>query len=157
MMPINTPHIRRAIGAALAATVLVAGCAGSSSDLEPDPPQPARALRPDLMAVDPDPAAPGELVSLTFPEQTMRGIAFVLQRRIDGGWETSHLMTSNANGVDYMDTAPVDTEAFDVIDVGIGGPGPDSVRLPDGLAAGEYRICTDNAGDEFCAQIQIAQ
>ncbi len=64
-------------------------------------------------------------------------------------------MTSDANGGDPV-TVPADSDGYGVEDVGVGGPGPDHVRLSDGLAPGAYRICTANAGDEFCAPLTIA-
>jgi len=33
--------------------------------------------------------------------------------------------------------------------------GPDRVALPGDLQSGEYRVCTANAGDEFCAPLTI--
>lgn len=121
-----------------------------------DPPEPEPEMRPDLMVVDPALAAPGDKLALRFPEETPRGIAFELHRRTDAGWVTTHWMNSDANGREYAGTAPAGTEGWGSIDVGIGGPGPDRVALPGDIPAGEYRVCTANAGDEFCAPLTIS-
>ena len=120
-----------------------------------DPTEPAPSMRPDLLVLDPSTARPGQVVAMRFPEETSRGIAFQLDRQTGGGWETVAWMTSDANGGDPV-TVPAGSDGYGVEDVGIGGPGPDHVRLSDGLAPGAYRICTANAGDEFCAPLTIA-
>lgn len=120
-----------------------------------DPPEPDPSMRPDLLVVEPPVAGPGTEVALRFPQETSRGIAFQLDRRTADGWETTHWMSSDANGEQYQDTVAAGTEGYGVIDVGVGGPGPDGVVLPDDVEPGEYRICTANAGDEFCALLEV--
>lgn len=122
----------------------------------PDPPEPEPEMRPDLMVVEPAIAAPGQQLALRFPEQTARGIAFELHRRTAQGWVATHRMNSDANGAEYAGTAPVGAQGFGSIDVGVGGPGPDHVSLPRDVPPGEYRVCTANAGDEFCSPLTIA-
>ena len=46
-------------------------------------------------------------------------------------------------------------EGMAVEDIGVGGPGPDHVPIPDPAEPGDYRICTGNAGADFCAPIEI--
>lgn len=43
-------------------------------------------IDPDQLRVDPQVAAPGDLVELYFPAATSRGVLFVLERRLDVGW-----------------------------------------------------------------------
>ncbi len=121
----------------------------------PDPPQPEPEMRPDLMVIEPAVAAPGEELALRFPKETPRGIAFELHRRTDRRWVTTHWMNSDANGIQIAGTAPVGTDGFGSDDLGVGGPGPDRVALPGDIQSGEYRVCTANAGDEFCAPLTI--
>ena len=64
-------------------------------------------------------------------------------------------MTSDANGGEPL-TVPVGTEGYGYPDAGIGGPGPDRVLVPEDAEPGAYRICTANAGDDFCAPLQVA-
>lgn len=42
-------------------------------------------------------------------------------------------------------------------DIGFEGPGPDFVEVPDTASPGSYRLCTANAGCNFCASLQVAQ
>lgn len=120
-----------------------------------DPPAPEPEMRPDLLVIEPEAAPPGTQLALRFPEETSRGIAFTLDRRTADGWETTHWMTSDANGDRDPDTIPAGSEGFAVEDVGVGGPGPDHVRLPEELEPGEYRVCTANAVTQFCAPLTV--
>ena len=131
-------------------------CSWGAADLtHADPPEPAPSMRPDLLVLDPATARPGQVVAMRFPEETARGIAFQLDRQAGDGWETVAWMTSDGNGDDPV-TVPAGSDGYGVVDVGVGGPGPDHVRLPVDVAPGTYRICTANAGDEFCAPLTIA-
>jgi hypothetical protein len=119
-----------------------------------DPPVPEPQLRPDLLVLEPAIASPGDLVAMRFPESSMRGVAFQLDRRTADGWAPVAWMTSDGNGGVPI-TVPPSTEGYAVEDVGIGGPGPDHVRLPNELPARDYRVCTANAGSDFCAPLEV--
>lgn len=106
------------------------------------------------MVADPTRVAPGETVAMRFPKETLRGVAFQLDRRDGDDWSTHYWMTSDGNGGNPV-SVPVGTEGYGVADVGVAGPGPDHVWIPDDVTPGAYRICTVNAGDEFCATIEI--
>ncbi|MBA3727954.1 MAG: hypothetical protein H0W94_01880 [Actinobacteria bacterium] len=106
-------------------------------------------MRPELMVARPSRPVTGGVVELTFPLETMRGVAFVLERHEDGTWQYLYDMVSDGNS-GAPQTVPALTEGFGHDDVGVGGPGPDRVRIPEDAEAGRYRICTANAGDEFC-------
>lgn len=118
---------------------------------------PAARMRPELIEVTPDPAVPGETVELTFPEETPRGVAFVLEERSDAGWAWRYMLVSSPAGSQREPAWwPVDDHSDgDVQALGVHGPGPDRVVVPETAAPGEYRICTANAGDEFCAPLRI--
>ena len=114
-------------------------------------------MRPDLMVATPDPAAPDETVELTFPEETSRGVAFVLERQLpDGSWDHVYfLIASRADGPDirpewFPADQPPNWSAGGVV-----GPGPDRVVVPATAEPGDYRICTANAGDEFCTPLRV--
>lgn len=142
-------------GPASTALAEATDCSWALADLtHADPPEPEAQMRPDLLELDPAVAEPGQLVAMHFPEETSRGIAFQLDRRADDGWTPVAWMTSDGNGGEPA-TVPAFTEGYGVEDVGVGGPGPDHVRLPDDAPPGDYRICTANAGEEFCAPIEI--
>jgi len=122
------------------------------------PPNPAAEMRPDLLVIEPTTAAPGDVVALTFPEETMRGILFVLDQRVGDGWVTRFYLRSNGPGAGWQMSwnAAGAAEGIAVEDIGVGGPGPDHVPIPEPAEPGDYRICTGNAGADFCSPIEIA-
>jgi hypothetical protein len=115
-------------------------------------------MRPDLMVADPEQVAPGEQVALTFPEETGRGLGFALDQQTDDGWQRRAYLTSAPGD------GPPDEPAWHPPDprpewdsIGIGGPGPDVVQIPDELEPGSYRICDVMSGDEnICTPITIS-
>lgn len=140
---------------ASAATALAVDCSWVLADVtHAGPPEPEPQMRPGLLVLDPSRAEPGQLVAMRFPEQTPRGVAFELHRRTGDGWTPVAWMTSDGNGGEPV-TVPAFTPGYGVNDVGVGGPGPDHVRLPDDVSPGDYRICTANAGEEFCAPLEV--
>lgn len=148
-----------AVVAALITSALAPGCGtwpvGSPApSVRAGPADPSAEIRPELMVAEPPRPAPGEVVELTFPLETMRGVAYVLERQEDGTWQYLYDMVSDGNG-GAPQTVPALTEGFGHDDVGVGGHGPDRVRIPEDAERGQYRICTANAGDEFCTGIEI--
>jgi len=145
------------LGAASATGDEVAQRTGNSHDGSGGVADPDAAIEPDLLVVEPHVAAPGSIVELRYPLETLRGVAFVLERRVGDAWSTTHLLTSGVDG--YGDGspgwAPYDDPEYGVEDVGIGGAGPDLIEIPSTAGAGEYRICTANAAHNFCAELQI--
>lgn len=125
-----------------------AGAPGSSDE-------PA-AVRPGLMVVEPEQVSSGEQVALTFPEQTLRGLVFVLQQRTGDGWQLRAYLASAPGGGPpeepgwYPPDAPPDVE-----DVGVADAGPDIVQIPDDAEPGDYRICTMNAPERMCSAVGI--
>lgn len=124
---------------------------------EPEPSHPVAdpnaQMQPEVMLVEPARARPGEIVSLTFTAPKDRGVAYAIELETDDGWQRLHLMVSDANGGE-----PRWFEAGEepiVEAVGIAGPGPDRVPIPDVLPPGDYRICTANAGENICTPIEI--
>jgi len=143
-----------ALSAAIAGA---ADCSSAAADHAPPGSSGSEpAMRPELLIVEPAEASAGELLALHFPEETMRGIAFHLDRRDGSGWTTTHLMTSDGNGGEPA-TVSVATEGYGWEDVGVGGLGPDHVRLPEDVTTGRYRVCTANALDDFCVRLEIAR
>lgn len=129
---------------------------GARAEPAPAPANPAAEMRPDLLAIDPAQAAPGDVVALTFPEETTRGILFVLEQRVDDGWLARFFLTSNGPGAGWeMSWHPAAAQGIAVEDIGVGGIGPDNVPIPEVAEPGDYRICTANAGADFCAAIEI--
>ena len=140
--------------AAVAASLLA--CDLPTTFVEVGPADPDVAMRPDLLVADPSTPSPGEIVELTFPEETFRGLAFVLERQSGAGWQHRYDLVSDANGGEPVGWDVMERPAnIGVEDVGIAGPGPDRVLIPDAAPPGSYRICTGNAGDNFCTPITI--
>ncbi len=119
------------------------------------PADPDAEFRPDLLVADPTTVEPGSQVSLAFPQETVRGIVFVLEQRVGDIWAHRFNLTSDGPGPGWTaDWFPLDADiAFP--DIGVLGPGPDRVPIPEIAEPGEWRICTGNAGDEFCTPIEI--
>jgi hypothetical protein len=126
----------------------------AAKPFRPVEPEPSPSMRPDLLVLARSVARPGDTVAMRFPAKTGRGVAFHLDQRVGDEWVTRYWLTSDGNGGRPV-TVPVDTEGYGTSDVGVGGRGPDHVVLPTDVVPGDYRICTANAGDEFCAPIEI--
>jgi hypothetical protein len=147
---------RGAVAFALVAALAAACDAGVPSPSAPTgPADPNAEFRPDLIVADPTTVAPGDLVSLTFPEETVRGVLFVLEERVGETWIHRFNLSSDGPGPEWTaEWFPLDGDvAFP--DIGVLGPGPDRVPIPDTAEPGAWRICTGNAGAEFCAAIEI--
>ncbi len=140
------------------ATLLVgSGCSGLP-EVAPivGPADPGAEMRPDLIVADPEVIPPGGIVALTFPEETTRGILFVLEERVGDSWAHRYNLSSDGPGQPFkMSWHLPDDENAAFPDIGVGGGGPDRRPIPEIAEPGHYRICTGNAGDEFCTPIEI--
>jgi hypothetical protein len=136
----------------VASLVLLSGCGVADASLDPWPADGA-VMRPGAMFVEPARARPGEIVAVTYVKPWERGILYAIDADL-GGWERRHLLISDANGAPPSWFAPGDENAV-VEAVGVGGMGPDRVRIPEITEPGDYRICTANAGDNICTPIEI--
>jgi len=110
------------------------------------------------MTVDPATASPGQRLALRFGSEKVRGIAFSLSRSGDEGWSVAYYLTSDwgspgSHSPDWWSVE--DGEGRGWVDVGVGGPGPDHVIVPDSARAGEYLLCTANSADEACALLTV--
>ena len=109
------------------------------------------------MTVAPSDPEPGEQVELTFPQETERGVAYVLERAFGDRWSTTHFLTSSTDGYGGSPGAwAVDAaEGHGWEDIGIAGPGPDLIVIPVDASTGAYRICTANAHENICAEVTV--
>ncbi len=136
--------------------VVAAGCAGDAEPAVPSGPyDPGAELRPDLIVAEPTRLAAGDVVALTFPQETGRGIHFVLEQRVGDTWNLVYHLLSGANAAEPSFFRPGEGDNIGIPAIGIGGRGPDRLTVPDDVTPGSYRICTANAGDEFCAEIDV--
>jgi hypothetical protein len=151
--------MRRLTATAVAIVVLVAGCSPVLVPLpDGEPADPEAQMRPDLIVAEPVQVAPGDVLSLTFPAETMRGVHFVLERQAGNAWIHRFDLTSDGPGPGWQRRwSPAGAEGFAVEDIGVGGPGPDRVVIPDVAEPGTWRICTGNAGENICTTIEIVE
>lgn len=170
-------------GVALA-VVLLSGCAGDAvtdgEESEPgggaaDPPtagtstapgeeradgnpfDPDAIMAPNLIEVEPEVLTPGEMAEVHFPTEESRGVHYVLDRGVGGGWEHTYHLTSGENVQGGQPGWSPGDEPFDVVDVEVHGAGPDPVPVPDTAEPGEYRLCTGNRTLNLCAQVTIGE
>lgn len=144
----------------VAGILLIAACLGACSGVLPGqldgPADPDARMAPDLIVADPATIAPGGIVALTFPEETVRGVLFVLEMRAGDSWAHRYDLLSDGPGPGWQRSWHiVGEEAIAVPDIGVGGPGPDRVVIPEIAPAGEFRLCTGNAGENICTPIEI--
>jgi len=108
------------------------------------------------MKLEPTKARPGEAVGVFFPDETLRGIHFVLEMQVGDTWTLSYNLLSDwGEGRAPEAYAVGESEGFSYPAIGIGGPGPDALVIPDDVSPGSYRICTGNAGENFCTSLTI--
>jgi len=132
---------------------------------EPKRPEDSPAVTPtldakwrDTMTVVPARAAPGQQVALRFKSRGVRGIAFSLSAWGDPGWQVAYYLTSDwgTPGSHTPDWWSIeDSEGRGWVDVGVGGPGPDHVVIPETAPPGDYLLCTANAVEEACAIVTV--
>jgi hypothetical protein len=145
------------MAAVVAILAVGSACSGLVDPIAPiGPADPDARMEPDLIVPDPAVVAPGGVVALSFPNETVRGIAFVLEVRAGESWAHRYNLFSDGPGAGWRRSwQPAGAEAIAVEDIGVGGVGPDRVPIPETAPPGEYRICTGNAGENFCAPIEI--
>jgi hypothetical protein len=109
------------------------------------------------MTVAPRSARPGREITLRFPADNVRGIAFSLSAWGQDQWIPFFYLTSDWGTTDH---APswwrVDgSEDRGWEQVAVEGEGPDHVVVPETATPGDYLLCTANAVDEACALLTV--
>ena len=137
--------------------IVLGACSMVLAPSPPDAPHdPEAQMRPDLIVADPEQVAPGDVLTLTFPAQTLRGVHFVLESQSGGAWVHMFDLVSDAPGPGWpRDWSRAGSDDFAIPDIGVGGNGPDRVLIPDVAEPGTWRICTGNAGENICTAIEI--
>lgn len=149
-------HIASLLVVAVTGVALVVSACTDDGDkipIEAGPSDPDAVIDERLIRAQPHIAAPGDDVDLLFPTEVNRGIGFTLERRTVGDWTHQWSLTSDAGPPEPM--VHPGTEDVDWDAVGIDGPGPDRVRIPDDAEPGSYRICTAISQENICASIEI--
>lgn len=125
-------------------------------------PTPAPTPKPTLdpkyqgtMTITPDTAAPGAQIGLTYPANYTRGVGFTLASPTDG--KVLYYLINGRKGKSTWSSAADPNGERPTIDLGIGGPGPDRLVVPDTAADGTYLLCTNNAHVKACALLTVAR
>ena len=111
------------------------------------------------MTITPATASPGQRIALRFPENNVRGVAFSLAAWNGQGWEVRYYLTGGrgSDGPTPQWWSVEDSEGRGWHDIGVRGPGPDDVLIPNTAPSGAYRLCTANARDEACALLTVGK
>lgn len=148
---------RRMVPLAIGVLVGLYACGTDEPPLDPGqgPLDADAVVRPDLVVAQPPEVRAGAPLTLTFPLETERGIAWVLEERDGDTWHARYLLNSDGNNAAPTWVGPDKRDEWAWEDVGVSGPGPDEVLVPDVAAPGRYRLCTANAVSNFCAEVEI--
>lgn len=152
--------MRRVLCGLVISGVLV-GCSSSGGDGAPALKQPlpsVPASSAGAMVLDSTSVAPGDEIGLFFPEESPRGVAFSLAPWSGDGWEeVEYYLSSDWSQKSRTPSwwSKQDSAGRGWPDIGIGGPGPDHVVVPDSAWAGPYLLCTENASDQMCAVLTV--
>lgn len=142
----------------LVVTMVLVGCQSGTSppegNLPEGPHDPAAEMQPDLLQITPSPARVGDLIEVRFPEETLRGIGWVLESQEGDSWQQRYFLVSDELGEPRWWGAE-DSEGQGWEDLGVTGPGPDTLLIPDVAAPGNYRLCTANSQPNFCSELEI--
>jgi hypothetical protein len=136
--------------------VLLAGC-GAVEANDPD-----AQMHPELLEVSPSPAKPGQTIKVRFPEETFRGIAWVLEEQDGNSWYVRYYLIASTDGDGGGSGSPSWRPANDPKgqtweDIGVGGPGPDTLIIPESIRPGTYRLCTANSMPNICTMLGITE
>jgi hypothetical protein len=110
------------------------------------------------MTINPSTARPGAWVSLGFPDNRTRGVAFTLEMWTGSRWTLTYYVISDRDPVRsvprwWRSSEPPPGAGWP--DLGIGGPGGERVIVPPVAAVGVYRLCTANPPEKACALLTI--
>ncbi|WP_020391785.1 hypothetical protein [Kribbella catacumbae] len=107
------------------------------------------------MTITPATAAPGAEIALTYPAGYGRGIGFVLVQPADG--KQLYTLIAGRGKTKPSWYSAKDAEGRVIQSIGINGPGPDQLVVPDTAADGTYLLCTANAATKACALLTVAR
>jgi predicted small secreted protein len=153
----TTPSYAAAL--ALVLTTLTACGTASGSPGRDARPEPVAVTVPpgtEGVTVSPAAAAPGDTVELTFDRpREVRGIAWSLATGPDEADVLFHLTSPGAGGGEPTWWAVDDGEGRGWVDLGVTGPGPDPLVVPDTAEPGDYLLCTANAAQQRCTTLTV--
>jgi hypothetical protein len=118
-------------------------------------------MRPELFEVSTAPASPGQTIEIRFSQNTDRGIAWVLEERHGYLWHARYFLSATTSAYEGSGSptwwSVDDSEGRGWEDIGITGPGPDTLVIPDSIRPGGYRLCTANSRPNICTPLDIAE
>ncbi|MFJ6281398.1 hypothetical protein [Arthrobacter subterraneus] len=137
---------------------LLIGC-GDAGNQRQGVNDPRAQMHPELLEVSASPASPGETIEIRFPQETGRGIAWVLEEQDGNDWRVLYYLTAaidnNHNFGSPSWWSVDDSEGRSWEDIGVSGPGPDTIQIPDSIDPGTYRLCTANSVENICTMLDI--
>ncbi|GAA1159914.1 hypothetical protein [Nocardioides aquiterrae] len=160
-------HVAAVVG--LVAASSVAGCTSPDGDAGAtsvrSEPTSSRTATPSLapaslgrMEIDQRTYLPGDELSVRWPGQQLRGIAYSLDAWTGTAWRTRYYIAAVTPGY----RANHDPTWWDAdgtgrgwVDIGVGGAGPDIAVVPDTAGPGGYRLCTANSPKQSCALLTV--
>lgn len=112
------------------------------------------------MRITPPVTAPGTVIQVAFPNQEMRGAAFMLERFDAGVWNWEWAVHSEPAAPeprvwDAQEFMRQGTE-WDA-EARFTGAQSHPVPVPDGAPLGTYRVCTVGSPEKLCAEFDVAQ
>ena len=127
-------------------------------DPGPPPVEPFRedaTFAPDRIVLSADRAEPGEVIEVAWPEEDDRGLGYVLELQVGDDWDLRYFMVAGTEftGEHTEWWAVNDAEGRGWDDIGIDGPGPDLIEIPDIAELGSYRVC--NHSLPHCAPLEV--
>jgi hypothetical protein len=121
-------------------------------------PAPAATVSPDQASgikITPAEAGPGQTLSLTFAEKNFRGVSFTLSLESEPAYVLYCLGSDRVGGKPWW-WGVAGGPLCGGPEVGIVGPGPDHVVVPDTAEDGTYRLCTAaNAIEQICGLLTV--
>ena len=143
----------------LVGLVVAAALNGCSSDDGQDQSRaPAPALDPastGRMQIEQRAYEPGDRVSVRWPSEDLRGVAYSLDLWTGQEWDTRYYIGATKKPTSSPAWWDADEKGRGWPDIGIGGPGPDLAVVPDTAESGTYRLCTANARRQSCALLTV--
>jgi hypothetical protein len=103
-------------------------------------------------------ARPGQVVDLTYPLGLGRGLPFYMSRWQEDHWsQPEFLLLSDAGYRKAIGPSwCTRSERWGWRQLGVLGPGPDRIKVPDVAEPGLYRICTANTQEPHCVQLTVS-
>ncbi len=110
------------------------------------------------MEIDDGSYRPGDKVTVRWPSEELRGIAYSLDSWTGNGWKVDYYISAVSPGYRPQHDPTwwdADENGYGWVDIGIIGRGPDIAIIPDTADPDTYRLCTANASRKSCALLTV--